>query len=417
MAIDASSIDLKVLHVCMAVGGAAGTSQPKFNQYPYTVVQTNKSHKMSSSSSRLAQPLKLGRSELSHRVAMAPLTRFRASDEHVPIESLVPEYYSQRACVPGTLIISEATFIHAKAAGLDNAPGIWSEAQIKGWEKVTDAVHANKGTMFLQLWALGRTALPDVLKKELGPDAKLVSSGNIPMEGGATPTALTEEEIWEYVGYYAQAAKNAIAAGFDGVEIHGANGYLIDQFTQDTANNRTDKWGGSIENRARFAIEVTKAVVEAVGADRTGIRLSPFSDFQSMKMADPYPQFNYLIGELKKFNLAFLHLVESRISGNADTDEGEDVQPFIDQWDNVSPVLLAGGFKADSAYEALDKKYSGKDVIIVFGRLFIANPDLVFRLQKHIPLTPYNRETFYNAKSAEGYTDLPYSEEFLKTKA
>lgn len=369
------------------------------------------------SSSRLFKPLKLGRSELSNRIALAPLTRFRADDEHVPMQPLVSEYYAQRSSVPGTLLITEATFIHPKASGYSNAPGIWNAAQIESWKKTTDAVHKNKGTIYLQLWALGRAAKPDVLAKEVSPDTKVVGPSNIPFEGGATPTPLTEEEIWEYVGYYAQAAKNAIAAGFDGVEIHAANGYLIDEFIQDTANNRTDKWGGSIENRARFALEITKAVVDAVGADRTGIRLSPFSPFQGMKMAEPHGQFTYLIGELKKFELAYLHLVESRVSGNADTDHGEDVKPFIDLWDNISPVLLAGGFKTDSAYEAADTKYADKDVLIVFGRLFITNPDLVFRVQHRLPMTPYDRDIFYNAKEARGYTDWPFSEEFSKAKS
>lgn len=366
--------------------------------------------------SNLFRPLKVGRSNLQSRLAMAPLTRFRADDAHVPIPALVPEYYAQRASVPGTLLITEATFIAAKAGGAESVPGIWSRDQIDGWRKVTDAVHGKKSYIYLQLWALGRAASPDALKKELGQDAKVVSASDVPMEGGAEPTPLTEEEIREYVGLYAQAAKNAIAAGFDGVEIHGANGYLIDQFTQDVSNKRTDAWGGSVENRSRFAVEVARAVTAAVGGDRTGIRLSPFSGFQSMKMADPYPQFSHLVRELKQFNLAYLHLVESRVSGNADVEATEKINPFVDIWDNQSPVLVAGGFKPESARKAVDEVYPNKDVVVVFGRYFISTPDLVFRIEKDIELTPYDRTTFYNPRSAEGYTTYPFSKEFSKAR-
>ncbi|KAL2070908.1 hypothetical protein VTL71DRAFT_13934 [Oculimacula yallundae] len=363
------------------------------------------------SSSNLFKPLKLGRVELQNRIALAPLTRFRADDSHVPLP-FVPEYYEQRASVPGTLLITEATFIAPRAGGMGNAPGIWSEEQITSWKDVTKAVHAKGSFIYLQLWALGRAAYEGQLKKELGPDAKVQSASDIPFEGGAKPTALTEAEIKEYIGLYAQAAKNAITAGFDGVEIHGANGYLIDQFTQDVSNNRTDAWGGSVEKRARFGIEVAKAVVEAVGADRTGIRLSPYSPFQGMKMKDPVPQFTYLAQELKKLKLAYIHLVESRISGNADVEPTESVNFLVDLWDNQSPVLLAGGFRADSAKRAADEEYTKKDVLIVFGRYFISNPDLVFRVEKGIEFTPYDREKFYNKGEKDGYITWPFSKEF-----
>ncbi|PVH84315.1 NADPH dehydrogenase [Cadophora sp. DSE1049] len=363
------------------------------------------------STSNLFKPLKLGKVELQNRIVLAPLTRFRADDAHVPLP-FVPEYYAQRGSVPGTLLITEATFIAPKAGGYGNAPGIWSEAQIASWKKVTVAVHAKGSFIYLQLWALGRAADPRQLKKELGQDAEVKSSGNVPFEGGATPTPLTEEEIKEYIGLYAQAAKNAVEAGFDGVEIHGANGYLIDQFTQDNANNRTDAYGGSVEKRARFGIEVAKAVVEAVGADRTGIRLSPFSTFQGMKMKDPKPQFSYLAQELKKLKLAYIHVVESRISGNADVETTENIDFLLDLWDNQSPVLIAGGFKQDSARRAADEEYKDKNILVVFGRYFISNPDLVFRVEKGIDFTPYDREKFYNKGEKEGYITWPFSKEF-----
>lgn len=365
----------------------------------------------------LFKPLRLGRLELSNRIALAPLTRFRADNDHVPLQNLVPEYYAQRASVPGTLLITEATFIAPQAAGYPLAPGIWSRAQIDGWKTVTKAVHDKKSFIYLQLWALGRTSQLEGLRKVAGPDAKVVSASDIPLEGGEKPTPLTEDEIQWYIAQYAQAAKNAIEAGFDGVEIHGANGYLVDQFIQDVSNRRTDRWGGSIENRARFALEIAKAVTEAVGSDRMGIRLSPFSDFQNMKMADPEPQFSYLVRELKKYKLAYIHLVESRVSGIADIEATEKINFLVDIWDNQSPVLLAGGFRPASAVAAVDEEFPNRDVVVVFGRFFISNPDLVFRLQKGIELASYDRGTFYNPGKPDGYITYPFSKEYVEAKA
>ena len=342
---------------------------------------------------------------------MAPLTRYRANDAHVHT-SLATEYYSQRASVSGTLLITEATFISPRASGYANAPGIWSKDQIEAWKNVTDAVHKKGSYIMCQLWALGRAAKPEIVRKEAGEKA-FVSSSSIAMEaGGEEPRALEEEEIWAFIADYAQAAKNAIEAGFDGVEIHGANGYLIDQFTQDMTNHRTDSWGGSVEKRSRFGLEVAKAVVEAVGSEKVGIRLSPFSTFQGMKMADPITQFSHLIEGLKKLKLAYIHLVESRVSGNADIEATERVDPLLKVWGKTGPVLLAGGFQPDSAKRAVEEEYTGHDIIVVFGRHFIANPDLPFRIEKGLELNKYNRNTFYKAKSPEGYVDYPFSEKW-----
>lgn len=363
------------------------------------------------STSALFKPLRIGKSLLKHRIALAPLTRFRADDNHVPQLPLVADYYSQRGSVPGTLLITEATFISPRASGYPNVPGLWDQAQLKAWKQVTDAVHKKGSFIFVQLWALGRAANPDALKKEFGKD--VVSSSDVPFEGGATPRPLTEEEIHEFIADYAKAAKDAIeVAGFDGVEIHGANGYLVDQFTQETANKRTDKWGGSIENRSRFGLEVAKAVVDAVGAERTAIRLSPWSHFQGMRVEDPIPQFSHLVKGLKELKLAYLHLVESRVSGNADVESSDKLDFAIDIWGNTSPVLLAGGFRPESAVETVDKQYKDKDVAIVFGRYFISNPDLPYRVQKGIEFEPYDRNSFYNPKSPEGYVTYPFSKEF-----
>ncbi|KAF2093188.1 NADPH dehydrogenase [Rhizodiscina lignyota] len=365
-----------------------------------------------SSSSKLFQPLKVGNVTLNQRLVMAPLTRFRADTSHVPLP-FVKEYYAQRASVPGTLLISEATFISPRAGGLSQVPGIWTPAQIAGWKEVTDAVHEKGSYIFLQLWCLGRAANADNLREEFGLD--VISSSDLPIDANSpTPRPMKEEEIWDLIGEYVQAAKNAVErAGFDGVEIHGANGYIIDQFTQDTSNKRTDKWGGSIENRSRFGLEVASAVVNAIGKEKTGIRLSPFSEFQAMKMQEPIPQFSHLVTGLKKLELAYIHLVESRISGNIDVEGKESLRPLVEIWDNVSPVLLAGGFTAESAKKAVDEEYKDKDVAVVFGRYWISTPDLVYRIKKGLELTKYDRSLFYNPGSPKGYVDYPFSPEFV----
>ena len=369
-----------------------------------------------SEQSRLFQPLQIGQHKLSNRMVMAPLTRFRANDDHVQLP-MVKQYYTQRACVPGTLLITEATFISARAGGYPNIPGVYTEEQIKAWKEIVDSVHKAGGVIYMQLWALGRAANPEILEKEgTGP---VISASDVRMtDNSPQPTPLTEEEIQEFIKSYAQAAKNAVeGAGFDGVEIHGANGYLIDQFTQDVSNKRTDRWGGSVENRSRFCLEVSKAVVEAVGADKTGIRLSPYSSFQGMKMEDPIPQFSHILQELKKLKLAYVHLVESRVAGNADIESTEKINPFVDIWAGTSPILVAGGFRPDSARRAADEEYNDKDIAIVFGRYFISNPDLVYRVEKGIEFAQYDRDTFYKAKSTEGYTDYPFSKEWQKERA
>jgi NADPH2 dehydrogenase len=230
---------------------------------------------------------------------------------------------------------------------------------------------------------------------------------------------MTEEDIIEAIGDYATAAKNAIAAGFDGVEIHGANGYLPDQFLQTTCNKRTDKWGGSIENRARFHLEVTKAVISAIGADRTAIRLSPYSDFNGMLMDEPEPTFEYLLDQLKPLGLSYLHLIEARIKGNDDADCGgqKTVEWMVKSWENVSPVVLAGGFLPESAKQAVDTIYKDYDVIVAFGRYFVANPDLVFRVKEGVPLVRYDRSVFYTPGEAKGYVDYPFSQQYLEAVA
>ncbi|KAL3486074.1 hypothetical protein BJX62DRAFT_242315 [Aspergillus germanicus] len=358
----------------------------------------------------ITSPLRVGKLNLKHRVVLAPLTRYRADDDHVPLD-IVREYYAQRASVPGTLLVSEGTFISARAGGMNNVPGIWNEAQIQQWKTITDAVHARGSYIFCQLWALGRAAQPEVLAKD---GYEVISSGNIPMaDDSTTPRPLSKQEIQNWVEDYATAARNAIAAGFDGVEIHGANGYLCDQFLQDTCNNRDDEWGGSVESRSRFGLDVARAVSAAVGPDRTGYRISPWSTFQGMRMQDLQTQFTHFVGQLRPLGLAYLHVVEPRISGSA-TVEGdqEDHEFLLKAYGSDRPIILAGGFSADSA-EKMIQAHSSYKIAIGFGRHFIANPDLPFRLTKGIALNQYDRTTFYTPKSPIGYVDLPFSEEFV----
>ena len=345
---------------------------------------------------KLFAPIKVGQCDLSHRIVLAPLTRFRA-DRDVPCEQAIT-YYAQRASVPGTLLITEATFISTQAGGYANVPGIYNDEQIAAWRRITDAVHEKKSFIYCQLWYLGRAAVRKVLA-EYGHDVR--TSGTIPLNSAVRPMSV--EEIQEAVKQYAQAAKNAIAAGFDGVEIHGANGYLIDQFLQDTCNNRTDEYGGSIENRVRFPLQVVNAVVNAIGSDRVGLRMSPWSPFQGMKMKDPKPTFIHYLERLPK--LAYLHATEARVAGGVDNAGNESLDFIRDRWNGV--FIVAGGYTLESAKVAAE---SG--ALVAIGRYFISNPDLVARYKLDVPLKKYNRDTFYSP-GEEGYTTYEVDQELI----
>lgn len=358
--------------------------------------------------SRLFKPLKVGNLKLQHRIAMAPLTRFRADDDGVPLP-FVAEYYAQRASVPGTFLTTEATYIHPRHGGYPNAPGIYSAAQIQAWKNVTAAVHAKGSFIYLQLWALGRAAANTDFTQGRSEYPVLSSSATRLDDGYESAKEMTTEDIEQTIAEYAQASKNAIEAGFDGVEIHGANGYLVDQFIQNISNHRADQYGGSIENRSRFAVEVTEAVIKAVGAARTAIRLSPFSEYQGMRMADPKPQFSDLLSRLDGFGLSHVHLIEGRVNGNADVDRIDSLDFALDAFHG--PIFLAGGFTPDVAKRTVDEQYPNRDVVVVFGRYFISNPDLVSRLKQMVGLTKYERGTFYDVKNPKGYIDWPASSE------
>ncbi|KAI0696399.1 NADH:flavin oxidoreductase/NADH oxidase [Cerioporus squamosus] len=349
-----------------------------------------------SSTPKLFQPAKVGELELSNRVVFAPLTRFRADTAHVPTDMMV-EYYKQRASYPGTLLITEATYITAQAGGMPSVPGIWSEEQIAGWKKVTDAVHAKGSYIYLQLWALGRAARPAALKQE-NPDFAYHEPDDVPRE-------LTKEEIKQYVEWYGTAARNAVhGAGFDGVEIHAANGYLIDQFLQDVSNKRTDEYGGS----------VLDSVVAAVGPKKTGIRLAPFNRYQDMGMKNPVPTFSYVIEQFKQKypDLAYVHTV-TPIAPLSALPEDKSVEPdFIYKLWSPRPLISTGGYDRDSAIKTAEET----DQLIGFGRSFLANPDLVYRLRENIPLNEPEQDTFYLPMNERGYTTYPFSEQFLKSQ-
>ncbi|OJJ74972.1 hypothetical protein ASPBRDRAFT_40213 [Aspergillus brasiliensis CBS 101740] len=370
---------------------------------------------MSLADSRLFYPLKVGNVDLQHRVVLAPLTRFRADDDHVPMPITV-DYYAQRACVPGTLLITEATYVSKRGGGMPNVPGIWNKKQIAAWRNITDAVHKQKSFIFMQLWALGRVAVPQIARDE-GFD--IVSSSPVPEANPmspeiVTPRELTVYEIKQFIGDFVQAAKNAMEAGFDGVEIHGAGGYLIDQFTQDTCNRRNDEYGGSIENRSRFLLEVAGGVADAIGAEKVGVRLSPWQSYQGMGMKEPISQFTHVICRLKELKLAYLHLIEARVNGTEDVDKHDSNTPFIEAWGKISPVILAGGYTPSSASERLDRQDKEKDLLIAFGRHFIPNPDLAYRVKNGIPFAPYDRSLFYMPKSERGLADYSFSAEFIQ---
>jgi NADPH2 dehydrogenase len=266
--------------------------------------------------------------------------------------------------------------------------------------------------IFCQLWALGRTAGKKVAKAE---GITVTSSSDIPVSSEhEMPIALTVEQIKSTIQDYAKAAQNAIEAGFDGVELHGANGYLIDQFLQDKCNQRTDEYGGSIENRSRFGEEAIQAVADAIGADRTAIRFSPWSTFNSMRMDKPIPQFSDIIQKLNKVGLAYLHLVESRIAGNADVEASDQLQFAYDIW--TGPFLVAGGFRPDSARRLVDEEQKSKKIVVMFGRYFISTPDLPFRVKSGIELNQYDRDTFYTPKHPHGYIDYDFSTEFCTSR-
>lgn len=354
--------------------------------------------------SLLFQPSKIGAVAVANRVVMAPLTRSRALQGDVPRPSTA-EYYAQRASAG--LIVTEATQISDAAKGYAWTPGCYSDEQVAAWRKVTDAVHAEGGAIFVQLWHVGRIShesLQPGNQLPLAPSA-IQPKGQAFTEQGflphPTPRALELEEIQQVIKDFAYAATRAREAGFDGVEIHGAHGYLVDQFLRDGSNQRTDQYGGSIENRARFLFDVLDAVTAAIGADRTGLRLSPNSPVNDAHDSDPAALFAYVIDGLNRYGLAYLHLVEGITGGSREAEQPVDF--------NALRTRYLGSYMANNSYDfdlADAHLRSGEADLIAFGRPYISNPDLVRRLREELPLAALDANTLYGGDE-RGYTDYP----------
>lgn len=367
--------------------------------------------------SPLFTPIQAGAHRLPHRVAMAPMTRNRAGEGNAPTETNA-EYYAQRASA--AMVVTEATQVSPRGVGYPNTPGIHTGEQVDGWRLVTDAVHDRGGTIFLQLWHVGRISHPS-----LQPDGgRPVAPSPVKPEGRAqtyegpkpfvTPRALETEEVPEVVEEFREGARRAREAGFDGVEIHGANGYLVDQFLRDGTNRRTDRWGGPVESRARFLLEVAEAAADVWGADRVGVRLSPLSGFNDMSDSDPETTFGHAAARLDELGLAYLHVVEP------DPGEGAGRPEPGSATDRERPAAVrrireafSGPLMANNAY---DRASAGRAIeegfadLVSFGRLFLANPDLPERFAEGAPLNEPDPSTFYGGGD-EGYTDYPTLEE------
>jgi N-ethylmaleimide reductase len=357
------------------------------------------------SENTLFNPVAVGALELGNRIAMAPLTRNRAGPGLAPT-TLNAQYYAQRASAG--LIISEATQISAQAQGYADTPGCYTDAQVAGWRKVTDAVHAEGGTIVVQLWHTGRISHTSFQKDgqaPVGPSATRANAKTFIAGQGfvdcSTPRALELSEIPGIVSDFQYASVRAIEAGFDGVELHGAHGYLLDAFLRNGTNHRTDAYGGAIQNRARLLLEVTAACIEAIGADRLGVRLSPVSTAGDSHDSDPQALFNYVVERLSPLQLAYVHIVEGETGGARDS-LPFDYDALRDRYDGT--WMVNNGYDRQMALKAIA---GGRADLVSFGRLFIANPDLAERLKLDTTLNPPMAQTTFYGGGAHGYTDYP----------
>lgn len=345
----------------------------------------------------------LGTIPLANRIVMAPLTRNRAAAGFVP-GPFAADYYAQRATAG--LLIAEATQVSQQGQGYQDTPGIYTDAQVDGWRVVTDRVHAAGGKIFLQLWHVGRISHVDLQPNGGAPVAPSAIRAEAKTFVGnafvdtSTPRALELDEIPGIVEDFRRAAANAIRAGFDGVEVHGANGYLLDQFAKDGANHRTDAYGGSIENRARLMLEVTKAVVAEIGADRTGIRISPVSPASGVSDSNPQPLFDYIVDHLSALDLVYLHVIEGATGGDRDF-APFDYASLRRRFANT--YMANNGYTLELATKAIESNAAD---LVAFGQPYIANPDLVERFKQHAPLNAIDQATLYGG-GAKGYTNYP----------
>jgi N-ethylmaleimide reductase len=370
----------------------------------------------------LFTPVQLGAIKLKHRVVMSPLTRSRSVQPNSVPGDLMAEYYAQRAS-NGGFIVGEATNISITSRGWLGAPGLYTNEQVQGWRKIVDSVHAKGGVMFAQLWHTGRSSHVSMTGGEAPVTASVdpsywqnaghltsTRSGWVP----ASPhRALAVSEIAAIVEDYRKAAERAKQAGFDGVELHAANGYLIDQFLQDGSNKRTDQYGGPIENRSRLLLETVGALVSVWGGNRVAVRIGPGGTWNDMYDSNPEALFSYVAGQLNQFGLAYLHIVEPRVKGSIVIHENQG--PIAsEQLMNIfiGKIVSAGGFEPDTAKDAVEQ---GVADAVAFGRYFVSNPDLPRRIQEGLSLAEYDRDTFYTF-DAHGYTDYPSFAPELATK-
>ncbi|XLU56894.1 hypothetical protein S245_051542 [Arachis hypogaea] len=364
----------------------------------------------SSAINPLLTPYKMGKFNLSHRVVLAPLTRQR-SYNNVPQPHAVL-YYSQRT-TKGGLLISEATGVSDTAQGYPHTPGIWTKEQVEAWKPIVDAVHAKGGIFFCQIWHVGRVSDSSYQPNGQAPisstDKPLtpqIRSNGIDVAQFTPPRRLKTEEIPLIVNDYRLAARNAIEAGFDGVEIHGAHGYLLEQFMKDKVNDRTDKYGGSLENRCRFPLEVVEAVVNEVGAERVGIRLSPYAEYAESGDSNPEALGLYMVNALNKYGILYCHMVEPRMKTVGEKVESpHSLVPMRKAFNGT--FIVAGGYDREDGIKAIAEDRAD---LVAYGRWFLANPDLPKRFALDAPLNKYNRQTFYIPDPVIGYTDYPFLE-------
>ncbi len=357
----------------------------------------------------LIRPVTIGNYQLKNRVIMAPLTRRRATDDHVATD-IMAKYYRQRASAG--LIVAEATNISEQAVGYMNSPGIYTEKQVNAWKPVTKAVHEEGGLIFLQLWHVGRVSHPLLQPGGVLPVAPsaIIPKGEVLTPEGhknhETPRVLDTDEIPGIVNDYKNAAINAIKAGFDGVEIHGANRYLPDQFLHDGSNNRTDRYGGNIQNRSRFILEIVDACCTAIDSEKVGIRLSPNGNYKDVFDSDPVALYDYLINELNGFDLAYLHVMESYSPLIPVEKYAKYLKVVTPHYRKIYKGKLITNVKFD--YESGNKIIKeGNADMVAFGKAYISNPDLVERFAKGAPLTPWDESTFYHG-GEKGYIDYPF---------
>ncbi|MED6125024.1 12-oxophytodienoate reductase 1 [Stylosanthes scabra] len=361
----------------------------------------------SSAINPLLTPYKMGNINLSHRIVLAPLTRQRSLN-NVPQNHAIL-YYSQRTS-KGGLLIAEATGVSDTAHGYPNRPGIWSKEQVEAWKPIVDAVHAKGGIFFCQIWHVGRFSdsiyQPNGQAPISSTDKQLIlqirTNNGIDVIDFTAPRRLKTEEIPNIVNDFRLAARNAIEAGFDGVEIHGANGYLLEQFMKDEVNDRTDKYGGSLENRCRFPLEVVEAVVNEIGAERVGIRLSPYTDYADCGESNPEALGLYMVNALNKYGILYCHMVEPRMITPGEKVECPHSLVAMRKAFNGT-FIVAGGYDREDGMKAI-----AEDDLVAYGRWFFANPDLLKRFALNAPLNKYNRQIFYTPDPVVGYTDYPF---------